>query len=244
MLFLLCLALWLLAVGLFFHAFPVASFFCLCVVGLLYDVCFVLVCSSSFLVLVPRESCASWLWYFLGISTYIFVPVRCPKLFWWSLSSIVVTLLRDRQYENMPIQIYWKFYHQKWKFSYKKKNLIFFYISAQNIDSGYSLEPPRRGGSNEYPQSMFWTEIRKNNIYFCKPQFYYIKVGFKGGQTYIGMFSWWLVALFFLSLAVACVLSVMICSLFILVLLVSYVLWLWLSLLIFYLIFIYDAKAS
>ena len=30
-----------------------------------------------------------------------------------------------------------------------------FQISAQNIDCGYSLEPPRRGGSNEYPQSMF-----------------------------------------------------------------------------------------
>ena len=31
---------------------------------------------------------------------------------------------------------------------------IIFLISAQNIDCGYSLEPPRRGGSNEYPQSM------------------------------------------------------------------------------------------
>ena len=30
-----------------------------------------------------------------------------------------------------------------------------FLISVQNIDCGYSLEPPRRGGSNEYPQSMF-----------------------------------------------------------------------------------------
>ena len=29
------------------------------------------------------------------------------------------------------------------------------HISAQNIDCGYPLEPPRRGGSNEYPQSMF-----------------------------------------------------------------------------------------
>ena len=29
-----------------------------------------------------------------------------------------------------------------------------FLISAQNIDCGYSLEPPRRGGSNEYLQSM------------------------------------------------------------------------------------------
>ena len=35
------------------------------------------------------------------------------------------------------------------------KNSDIFYISAQNIDCGYSLEPPRRGGSNEYPQSMF-----------------------------------------------------------------------------------------
>ena len=26
---------------------------------------------------------------------------------------------------------------------------IFFLFSAQNIDCGYSLEPPRRGGSNE-----------------------------------------------------------------------------------------------
>ena len=31
-------------------------------------------------------------------------------------------------------------------------------MSAQKIDCGYSLEPPRRGGSNEYPQSMFFEE--------------------------------------------------------------------------------------
>ena len=55
-----------------------------------------------------------------------------------------------------------------------------FHISAQNIDCGYSLEPPRRGGSNEYPQSMFLSRNKKNNVYPCKPQFYYIKVGFKG----------------------------------------------------------------
>ena len=30
-----------------------------------------------------------------------------------------------------------------------------FLIPAQKIDCGYSLEPPRRGGSNEYPQSIF-----------------------------------------------------------------------------------------
>ena len=36
------------------------------------------------------------------------------------------------------------------------KNSLIFQISAQNIDCGYSLEPPRRGGSNEYPQSVFF----------------------------------------------------------------------------------------
>ena len=57
----------------------------------------------------------------------------------------------------MPIQIYWNFYHPK-KIQMKTSDI--FYISAQNMDWGYALEPPRRGGSNEYPQSMFWTEIR------------------------------------------------------------------------------------
>ena len=38
---------------------------------------------------------------------------------------------------------------------------IIFLISAQNIDCGYSLEPPRRGGSNEYLQSLFWAGIWK-----------------------------------------------------------------------------------
>ena len=35
--------------------------------------------------------------------------------------------------------------------SFQIKNSDIFHISAQNIDYGYSLEPPRRGGSNEYP---------------------------------------------------------------------------------------------
>ena len=44
---------------------------------------------------------------------------------------------------------------------FQVKNSDIFHISAQNIDCGYSLEPPRRGGSNEYPQSMFGAEIWK-----------------------------------------------------------------------------------
>ena len=45
-------------------------------------------------------------------------------------------------YENTPIQICRKFHLQKLK-SFQIKTLIFFHISAQNIDCGYSLEPPR-----------------------------------------------------------------------------------------------------
>ena len=62
-------------------------------------------------------------------------------------------------------------------------------MSSQNIDCRYSLEPPRRGDSNEYPQSMLFKKDKKNNVYPCKPQLYYIKVGFEGGQNYIGVFS-------------------------------------------------------
>ena len=64
--------------------------------------------------------------------------------------------------------------------NFQMTNSDIFLIPAQNIDCGYSLEPPRRGGSNGYPQSMFLSRNKKNNVYPCKPQFYYIKVGFKG----------------------------------------------------------------
>ena len=60
----------------------------------------------------------------------------------------------------------------------KIKTLIFFIILLKNIACGYSLELPQRGSSNEYPQSMFLSRNKINNIYPCKPQFYYIKVGF------------------------------------------------------------------
>ena len=72
--------------------------------------------------------------------------------------------------------------------SFQIKNLIFFIFLLKTIDCGYSLEPPRRGGSNEYPQSMFLSRNKKYNVYPCKPKFYYIKIGFKGGQNYIGVF--------------------------------------------------------
>ena len=57
------------------------------------------------------------------------------------------------QFENMHTQ-----YTEIFKFVKNEncqQNLFhIFLIFDQNIDCGYTLEPPRRGGSNEYPQSM------------------------------------------------------------------------------------------
>ena len=50
------------------------------------------------------------------------------------------------------------FYTVKLEFTGVYNNFL---ISAQNIDCVFSLEPPCRGGSNEYPQSMFWAVIWK-----------------------------------------------------------------------------------
>ena len=71
---------------------------------------------------------------------------------------------------------------------FRKKSDVF-HISAQNINCRYPLEPHRRGGSNKCPQYMFLSRNKKHYVYPCKPQFYYIKVGFKWGQNYVGMFS-------------------------------------------------------
>ena len=64
---------------------------------------------------------------------------------------------------------------------------IIFLFLLKNIDCGYSLEPPRRGGSNEYPQSMFWAEIWKISEFFMR------KLPFFGGKIFsvylIGVFS-------------------------------------------------------
>ena len=45
---------------------------------------------------------------------------------------------------------------------------LFLLFLLQNIDCGYSLEPPRRGGSNVYPQSMFLAKLRKITFFPLK----------------------------------------------------------------------------
>ena len=63
-------------------------------------------------------------------------------------------------YENTPFSNILKILPPKNE-KFKIKNSYILHISAPNIDCGYPLEPSHRGGSNEYPQSMFWAEIRK-----------------------------------------------------------------------------------
>ena len=69
-------------------------------------------------------------------------------------SDIFHISAQNIHYENTPIQIYSNFNLQKLKI-FRYKNSDIFHISAQNINCWYSLKPPRRGGSNEYSQSMF-----------------------------------------------------------------------------------------
>ena len=90
---------------------------------------------------------------------------------WLSSSEENLHLLLSKMclYENTPIQICRKFHLRKLK-KFQIKNSDIFHISAQNIDCGYSLELPHWGSSNEYPQSMFLSRNKKNNVYPCKPQ--------------------------------------------------------------------------
>ena len=69
------------------------------------------------------------------------------------------------------------------------KNSGSFPISAQNIHCGYLLEPPRQGGSNDYPQSMFRAEIGNLKYAPVTSSFTVQKWGLRGSKLYISVFS-------------------------------------------------------
>ena len=49
------------------------------------------------------------------------------------------------------------------KFHWKKMTFFFFFVLfAQNTDRGHTQETPRRGGSNEHPQSALRSKTMKN----------------------------------------------------------------------------------
>ena len=81
-----------------------------------------------------------------------------------------ILTITEIHYENTPMQYTENILVVKMKI-FPGKNLIFFFIFAQNIDCGYTLEPPRRGGSNEYTQSMFWSKNKKNRYTPANPSF-------------------------------------------------------------------------
>ena len=72
--------------------------------------------------------------------------------------------------------------------SFQIKNSDIFHIFSQNIDCGYSLEPPRRGGSNEYPQSMLFSKIIKIMYTPVNPSFTISKWGLRGSKLYRRVF--------------------------------------------------------
>ena len=68
--------------------------------------------------------------------------------------------------------IYSNFFRSKID-NFQRNIFDIFLIFAQNIDCGYTLEPPRRGGSNEYPQSMFLSKNKKNRYTLRTPVLLY-----------------------------------------------------------------------
>ena len=86
-----------------------------------------------------------------------------------------VIITKTRLYNFGPLKPH--FYIVKLGFTGLGYKLFFLFL-LKNIDCGYSLEPPHRGGSNEYPQSMFWAEIRKISGFFTW------KISVFGGELY------------------------------------------------------------
>ena len=60
----------------------------------------------------------------------------------------------DEHGNNSPMQ-YTAIFHGCRNGNFFMKKCDIFHISAQNIEDGYTLEPPRCGGANDYTQSMF-----------------------------------------------------------------------------------------
>ena len=83
----------------------------------------------------------------LPVKLHISLPVLALREVWESIRKTCL-------YNFDPLKAH--FYIVKLGFA---RVYIIFVISAKNINCGYSLEPPCRGGSNEYPQSMFRAEI-------------------------------------------------------------------------------------
>ena len=90
-----------------------------------------------------------------------------------------------------PFRFSWGWHHETYLYNFDPlkhhfyivklgftRAYIIFLISDQNIDCEYSLEPPRRGGSNGYPQSMFEQKYEKISEFFYLKKFSFLEVKF------------------------------------------------------------------
>ena len=71
---------------------------------------------------------------------------------------------------------------------------IIILISAQNIDCGYSLEPPRRGGSNEYHNLCFVQKYEKY-LSFLSENFQFLEIKFSihlNRRVFVMLSPFWL----------------------------------------------------
>ena len=113
---------------------------------------------------------------FIGFLFLLRSGKGCGLWLWHSLDfSLTFFALRKQAYSNILKILSPK--NEKFQIIISD---FFLNISAQNIDCGYSLKPPKQGGSNEYHNIHFLCINKKNNVYPCKPECWCKKVRFKG----------------------------------------------------------------
>ena len=118
---------------------------------------------------------------------YLWTGSKLKRFFYRIFELMLATLIQRCNkiisffihYENTPIQNIETFTSKNLKI-FRYKNSDIFHMSTQNIDCGYSLEPPRRGGSNEYPQSMFLSRNKKIIYTPLNPSFTIWRWGLRG----------------------------------------------------------------
>ena len=87
---------------------------------------------------------------------------------------LIYYITKTRLYNFDPLEPH--FYIVKLGFTEVYISLL---ISAQDMVCGYSLEPPRRGRSNDCPQCVFWAEIEIEKISdFLSEKFHFLVVKF------------------------------------------------------------------
>ena len=68
--------------------------------------------------------------------------------------------LKLSRYEYMHMQ-HTEIFHDCKNDNFQSRSFDYFHIFFQKIDCEYTLEPTQRGGSNDYPQSMFYSKNKK-----------------------------------------------------------------------------------